>query len=274
MNSLTGKKTTSSKTQTSLLRDEYGALLLRAQVSAQQLEDIQNMLRRASAMKNGIPPTYCQFSKTDFECVNHDVYDVVVIRGKVRGLVVQVRWFWKHLRKTRSRMTKAYYLLSSIRNTVTVTELENATCAKRAKNTNKLGQLAAHYSGGKAVKCASTATQVFSAYKVMAKTADGRLVSAFDGSEYPMHQWRYEAAKPAHKGGFYCYLSETQAVEMTQRGATFHQNVSDGKKLVLCEVEISGRSIGYASGKRAVSKLRVIAELHSVELQQSPATSL
>lgn len=249
-----------------LQRDQYGALLLHVHLQPTQVADVRTMLQKAAAQKPGIPGAYISRSKSEFECLNHDVYDVVVVRGKVRGLVVQARWFWKHLRKTRSRMTKSYFLVTAVRNKVTVRELENATCAKRAKNTTKLGQLAGHYLGTTVVRCPAPLSTIWTAFKVLAKTADGRLVSAFDDSEYKLGIWRSEAARPDHGGGYYCYPDQVMALEATERADTFHESVSDGKSLVLCRVEIAGRQVEYDSGKVAASRLRVIRELQSVVL--------
>lgn len=100
-------------------------------------------------------------------------------------------------------------------------EVEKFTCAKRAKNTTALGQLVKHYLGETTVAYKKARVPVSDAYKVLAKTADGRLVSAFDDSEYKIGVWRSEAAKPDHGGGFYYYLDDTLAIDATKRGTTF-----------------------------------------------------
>ena len=107
---------------------------------------------------------------------------------------------------------------------------------------------------------------VYSAYKVLAKTADGGLVSAFDGSDYKIGIWRSEAARPGHGGGFYCYLDANDAIAATRRGTTFHASVSDGKSLVLCSVKVAGNCVEYDDDKLAMSRLRVLKELQAVEI--------
>jgi hypothetical protein len=261
------KSTTHAKAPLALLqRDQYGALHLSAHLQPPQLEEVKRLLKTASTQKSGIPAEHFTRSKNEFECLNNDVYDVIVVRGKVRGLVVQSRWYWKHLGKTRTRMTKTYYLLTAIRGKVTVVELDNATTAKRAKTTTKLGQLAGHYLGTTTVRCVTPLKAIAYGYKVVVKSDDGRLLSAFDGSEYQIDNWREEAARPNHGGGFYCYMSEDLAVSSTERGATFHASVTSGKKLVLCAVEIGGKRVEYAGSKVAVSRLRVVAEIREVKL--------
>lgn len=110
------------------------------------------------------------------------------------------------------------------------------------------------------------ATPTSTAFKVLAKTYDGRLVSAYDDSEYQLGKWRSEAAQPNHGGGFYYYLDDALAIEATKRGDTFAESVAAGKALVLCEVEIKGKQIEYGSGKWAASRLRVIEELGGVSI--------
>lgn len=251
-----------------LSRDQYGALHIGAHLEPVQIEEVHSLIRRAAAMKDGIPATYQSFSTKEYECLNHDVYDVVLVRGKVRAVVVQTRLFWKHLRKSRSSLKKSYFLVSIVRNKVSVAPLENATCVKRAKNTSKLGQLAGHYLGTGTVRCVTPGSSVCRAYKVLAKTGDGRLVSAFDGSEYQLASWRREAALPDHGGGFYFYWNEDLAVQATQRGDTFHSSVTGGKSLVLCEVEIGGKTVAYSTGKMAASRLRVVREVRAIGLSE------
>lgn len=249
----------------SLPRDEYGALYLRQVLSPELQAQASSFL--GSAVKDGfLPAPFAIRGKKEFECLNLDVYDVLLFRGKVKALVVQARSFWRDLRKGYTRSGKDYYLLVRAGHKTSVLEIDKSTCAKRAKNTTALGQLAKHYLGKTTVACKKAHIPVSTAYKVLAKTDDGRLVSAYDDSEYKVGVWRSEAAKPDHGGGFYYYLDDTFAIEATKRGITFSASLAAGKKLVLCEVEIKGREIEYEDGKWAVSQLRVIEELERVTI--------
>lgn len=248
-------------------RNSYGALNVTACLQPNEQAAVRALLDRA-VEDDLLPEAYVQRSKREFESLNHHIYDVLPVDDQsLAGVVVLVLWYWKHLRKERTRMTKTYYLVQhSGPGTVTVTELDGGTCAKRAKNANELGQLTRHYLGLEHVKCATPRVQSSLGYKVVAKTADGALVSAFDGSIYKLGTWRSEAAQDDHGGGFYYYESEALAVETTQAGHTFAQCVSEGKALVLCAVEVSGRVVEYDTGKRAASRLRILRELGPVEV--------
>ena len=71
-----------------------------------------------------------------------------------------------------------------------------------------------------------------------------------------------------HGGGFYYYRAKELAVITTRSGATFAKSVSEGKCLVLCKIECSGKQVEYDGGKWAASRLRVIEELEVVALDE------
>lgn len=249
----------------SLPRDEYGALDLRRVLSPELQAQASAFL--GSAVKAGLlPAPFATRGKKEFECLNLDVYDVLIFCGKVKALVVQARTFWRDLRKGYTRSGKDYHLVARAGRKTSVLEIDKSTCAKRAKNTTALGQLAKHYLGESVVACKKAHIPVSTAYKVLAKTEDGRLVSAYDDSEYKIGIWRSEAAKPDHGGGFYYYLDDKLAIEATKSGTTFSASVAAGKTLMLYEVEIKGREIEYGRGKWAASQLRVVEELEPVSI--------
>lgn len=256
-------KTTEVHSSPDLPRDEYGALRLVSILTAEQRQQTDDLLIRA--IKAGsIPEPFIVSSKKELECLNLDVYDILLYRKRVKALVVQARTFRKHLRKGFTRASKTYYLLLANGKLVDVQELENRTCAKRAKNTTALGQLVRHYTAGIIVPCKSPNSRASTAYKVLARGSDGHLVSAFDNSKYTVGKWRAQAAKGDHGGGFYYYEDRSLALQATQQGLTFASCVSAGKQLILCEVEVAGRRVEYDGGKRAASRLRVLRELEQV----------
>ena len=255
------KSIQTSTTTAALPRDEYGALYASQVLSQEQQLQLQLKELLGKAVATGIVPVpFITSTKKEIECLNLDIFDVLVFRGKVKGLVVQARRFWKNIRKGYTRIQKSYFLVMR-----SGKELENSTCVKRAKNTAKLGQLVNHYLGKTTIACKSGATvAAWTGYKVLARDVNGNLVSAFDGSTYVPGIWRDETAMADHSGGFYYYGDKGLAICSTRRGATFAKSVSEGKSLVLCKVKCSGKQVGYTAGKWAVSRLRVIEELEAV----------
>lgn len=253
-----------------LPRDQYGALKMSEVLSSELQVQVKALLNEAIKARN-LPEPFITGGKKEYECLNLDVYDVLIFRGRVKSLIVQARSFWKNIQKGYTRSGKDYYLVTRCGRKTTVSDVEKATCAKRAKNTTSLGQLVKHYLGTATVACKKPHAPLRTAFKVLAKTDDGKLVSAFDGSEYKTGKWRSEAVKPDHGGGFYYYVGKKFAVDATERGSTFAASVAAGKELVLCEVEVGGREIEYGSGKWAASRLRVIEELAPVKIDGNDA---
>lgn len=254
----------------SLSRDTYGALNTHAALTPEQQGELKQLLTRA-VDAGLLPKAYVTTDKRETKALNIDPYDVLLSRKHVKAVIVQVRVFWHHKRKGYTRLQKSYFLVSKTGRKLRATEVDSATCVKRAKNTTTLGQLVGHYLGVTPVKCKTSAPTPRVAYKVLAKEADGRLVSAYDGSEYVQGLWRKDLARPNHGGGLYFYFGEAQAICATERGHTFAACVASGKQLVLCQVEVLGRKIQYEHGKMAASRLRVLEELRPVEFGVSGA---
>lgn len=257
----------SNPAYTPISRDQYGALSPSRVLTAEHLAQL-NALRDEAVKAGKLPAPFIKGDKKEFECLNLDIYDVLLFRGKVKGLVVQARSFWKHIRKGYTRSAKEYFLVLRTARRIDVTTVDGATCAKRAKNTGALGELVQHYQGKLVIKCKAPSTGGWTGFKVLAKDGEGHLVSAYDGSLYHLDKWRSQAALANHGGGFYYYLDQQLAIDATGRGETFASSVSDGKRLVLCKVEVSGRDIEYDLGKRAATRLRVVLELREVTVQE------
>lgn len=245
-------------------RNEYGGLETARCLSPEEHTAVRSLLSRA-VNADLLPEPYVERSKREFESLNHHIYDVLTAEDTVVAVVLLALSYWKDLRKERTRIQKTYFLIQGASDDgLKVTELDGRTCAKRAKNAPALGQLTRHYLGLEPVKCATPYVETRIGYKVVAKTPEGTLVSAFDGSVYKPEVWRSEAAQDDHGGGFYYYDSEGLARETTRQGVTFAKCVSQGKALVLCAVEVAGRVVEYDSGKRAASRLRILKEIGPV----------
>uniref|UniRef100_D5X2C7 Uncharacterized protein n=1 Tax=Thiomonas intermedia (strain K12) TaxID=75379 RepID=D5X2C7_THIK1 len=184
-------------------RNEYGGLQIHTCLSHEEHTALQSLLTRA-VEADLLPETYIERSRREFESLNHHIYDVLVAEESVIAVVVLALSYWKDLRKERTRIQKTYFLIQGASDDgVKVTELDGRTCAKRAKNVPALGQLTRHYLGLEPVKCATPYVETRIGYKVVARTPEGTLVSAYDGSVYKPEVWRSEAAQDDHSGGFY-----------------------------------------------------------------------
>lgn len=253
-----------------LQRDEYGALAPHTVLSEECCGQLHDTI--ACAIRKGhLNAPYLRGDRRELHFLNHDIYDVMLERGRIRAVIVQERSFWKRLRKARTRLTKRYVLLVRERRSLRAEELDTATCVRRAKNTTALGELVRHYTGARPVRCKAPHIVVEQAWKVLARDADGTLRSVFDGSEYRIGIWRTQAAAAGHRGGFYFYRRERDALAGMEANTTFASACSDGKELVLCEVAVAGRTVEYDNGKFAASRLRVLSELRTLQQSEEAA---
>lgn len=257
------KSTARRKPALPLQRNEYGAISPHVALNDAQRRQLDDLLAKAVQNRELSAP-YLRRDRKEFECLNHDIYDVLLERGQVRAVIVQERTYWKSLRKTRSRLSKRYVLLVRVQRSLRAEELDTATCVKRAKNTKALGELVRHYTGARPVACKTPQVVVEPAFKVLARDADGTLRSVFDGSEYRVGVWRSEQAAPDHGGGFYFYWSEDEALAGLAGNTTFAAAWTEGLELVLCDVEVSGRTVAYGHGKHSASRLRVLRAVRAI----------
>lgn len=109
------------------------------------------------------------------------------------------------------------------------------------------------------LKCAMPITRYHEAYKVVEQKDTGQLVSVYDGSPWPLGEWRTERARRDHGSGLYAYARLEEAQYAAQEGRIFNRVWSQGKTLVLvrCEVGGGGRCLRYGL-KRAFHALRPV----------------
>lgn len=260
-----------AKATAPLQRNEYGAIAVQTTLNDVCRRQVESILAQAINCGHLNAP-YLRRNNREMECLNHDIYDVLLERGRVRAVIIQERAYWKSLRKTRSRLTKRYVLLTRVKRSLRTEELDTATCVKRAKNTEAIGDLVRHYTGAATVRCKTPQVVVEQACKVLARDADGTLRSVYDGSEYQVGVWRSEAVAAGHGGGYYFYRSEEDAVAGMTGSTTFASAWMEGLDLVLCEVDVAGRTIEYDNGKLAASRLRVLGVLRALQRREELPT--
>jgi hypothetical protein len=164
---------------TALPRDEYGALYASQVLSPEQQLQLKDLLGKAVATSI-VPEPFITSTKKEINCLNLDIFDVLVFRGKVKGLVVQARSFWENIRKGYTRIQNTYFLVMRSGKKLDIRELENSACVKRAKNTTALGQLVNHYLGKTTLACKSgTKVVTWTGYKVLARDENGSACQRF-----------------------------------------------------------------------------------------------
>ncbi len=212
-----------------LPRDKYGALKMSEVLSSELQVQVKALLDEAINAGH-LPAAFISRGKKEFECLNLDIYDVLVFRGRVKSLIVQARSFWKHLQKGYTRSGKDYHLVTRCGRKTTVSDVDKATCAKRAKNTTSFGQLVKHYLGISVVACKKPNIPVLNAYEELVRTSDGQLVSAVDGSAYKKGESCSYLIKPGPYGPGVCYyICKKFAVDNTKSWNKFAASVAPGK---------------------------------------------
>jgi hypothetical protein len=248
---------------TTLARDEYGALHLSACLNEAARKELKEMVQRACKRELFAKDEVVEATDKYFEVVKHSMMDVLMERGRVRSFVIQVRRFSRN-KKGYTRIEKTYMMVRKSGRELLAEAIDGRTCAKRAKNSTKLGQLVRHFQGVEILACKPPVVEVSQGYKVLARGADDTLVSVFDDSRYKRMTWRSQQARGEHGGGFYFYVSRDEALAAVKTNVVFNEEWTQGKQLVLCRVEVSGREVAYQDGKWAASRLRVIEVLENL----------
>lgn len=163
----------------------------------------------------------------------------------------------KYGQKTTS---KTYFLIRRHGAGLRVTEASKALAAKAAKASGStLGEAIAVVLGKKSYTAPANAEKRLG-YKVVAQSGEG-LESVFDGSSWEIGKTRTERATPDHEGGYYYYADIETAVENTAKNVTFKEAWRAGKRLVVVEVEASGRHFRHDSGKLCASRVKPLREV-------------
>jgi hypothetical protein len=109
------------------------------------------------------------------------------------------------------------------------------------------------------------ATRINVGYKLLAqRNGDpNHLASVWDGSEWDIGTERIERVKKEHGGGLYYYRDLAECLEAAASNSVFTA-AHDCRKLILVQVEATGRHVEYAGGKYAAEKITPVAVLASI----------
>lgn len=244
--------------QITITRSQYGEIL----GNSADLNAAREMVRAAET-KSKIPASFddmpwgtsCRERGHRIGVARYsEIYDftataVLVCSREVEGT--------KYGQKTTS---KTYFLIRRHGSGLRVTEASKALAAKAAKASGStLGEAIAVVLGKRAYTAPANAKRKLG-YKVVAQT-DGGLESVFDGSSWEIGKTRTERATSDHKGGYYYYADIETAVANTAKNVTFNDAWQAGKRLVVVEVEASGRHFRHDSGKLCASRIKPVREV-------------
>lgn len=220
---------------------------------------------RAAINTELIPAEYCEIDrKHRGSARNYDLYDFAPGVALVQKRETTCT-------KYGNSPQKSYLLLR--RNgagKITVVEMAaaKARIAKLAKSDLPFGGVIAAITGKKPALIKTATNTVRSGYKIVANNS-GTLISVWDGSAWPVGQWRIERATDNHSGGYYYYDTEQEAINAANKNEVFGDSGRDtGKKLVLARVEIRGRSHAHATKKRCATYLRIVEVLREITINQ------
>jgi hypothetical protein len=104
-------------------------------------------------------------------------------------------------------------------------------------------------------------SEITTGYKLLKTGDDGTLQSVWDNSSWTIGTPRVEKVKQGHTSGLYYYRDLTQCLDAAHRNEVFGYD-RNHRRLVVVEVEATGKQIAYQYGKYAASTitpLRVIA---------------
>lgn len=243
-------------------RDSHGAL---RQIDTAIYRGATEMVRRA-AQSNKIPAEFDSMTwgrsgrekgKRIGDALCHEIYDIT---ANGRAVLVCARSVSgdRYGQKTTG---KSYFLIRAHGTGLRVTEANKALAAKAAKAAVSLGDAIATITGKKPY--AAPANRKRTGYKMVERADSGDLVSAWDGSPWPIGKTRTEAATEDHRGGFYYYATIDEAIAAAAANDTFG-DARGHRRLVVVEVEASGRHFahhGEVAVKLCASRIRPVREV-------------
>jgi hypothetical protein len=253
-------------TSTTLSRDAYGSLYESQSTSESDraiFSAALDLVKIASAAKK-IPVDYDAMSwgksgkekgKKIGDALHHEIYD---ISADGRCVLVCARSVSgdRYGQKTTG---KEYFLIRAFRAGVKVEIANKALSAKAAKSTSTLLGAAIAIVSGKATYHAP-ANKVRSGFKLVSRDDSGALVSVWDKSIWALGKTRTEAATEDHRGGFYYYSSIDKAISAAATNETFGDAIKH-HRLVVIEVEASGRHFRHDNEKLCASRIRPVREV-------------
>ena len=245
---------------TTLSRDAYGAIYARMASAPDQALFVSALNLVKIAAKSGkIPAAFDEMKwekrKKIGSARHHEIYDITP-DGRVVLVCCRSVSGDRYGQKTTG---KEYFLVRAFRAGVKVEVANKSLAAKAAKSTSNMLGAAIAIVSGKDIYHAP-ANKVRTGFKLVERDDSGALVSVWDKSSWAMGKTRTEAATEDHSGGFYYYESIEKAVAAAAKNETFGDAIKHNR-LVVVEVEASGRHFKHDNEKLCASRIRPVREI-------------
>lgn len=253
--------------QTTLSRDSYGALRqTQTTVEADRaLFFVAQDAVEQVALAGKIPPAYdhMEWGTSGRErghrigdAVRHEIYDIT---PDGRHILVCARSV-EGSRYGQKTTDKSYFIVSRHGRGYRAAPASKAVAAKAAKASGAVLGVAIAVCQGRRPAPVPGCLAPRIGYKIV-RRENGKFVSVWDGSEWPVGAPRIEAATPDHRGGFYFYATLDEAIEQALSRQTF-ADAREYRDLSILEIEASGREFGAT--KRCATKIKPVREVFAI----------
>lgn len=247
--------------------NQYGELMMAEQLAPAWWPPLVRAARdlaEGAATAGIIPEAYDMIAfarrgRASGSALHHEIYDLRPGRGKTLDILLCLRYA-KGSKYGVQTVQKIYKIVSRRRGKFAVQDASLAIAARAAKSANYLGEAIAILRGEARLRGKSQPKR--RGYKFLARTTAGELISAYDGSPWPLGELRIQRATDNHRGGFYYYQSEAEAKAAAAKNDVFGRH-RDHQGLVLAEVEVSGKEYDGGGAKRCVTRMRPLKIIES-----------
>lgn len=206
--------------------------------------------------------TWDRKRRADGEACHHELYDCAP------GAALICQRYTEGTRYGVKTTSKTYYLLTRTAGKITCTIApDQARIAKLGKSGLPYGGIIAAITGKKPATIKTKIIPAEIGYKALVKTAEGKLVSAWDDSEWQLGRERAEKLDDNEyehpKTGLYYYKTLPELINAATNNEIFGEARSH-KNLIVVEVQVRGRRTQVTRTKRAATYIKPLREIAAI----------